>query len=542
PCVAMLVACGGGGEHASASASGSTGAGGAGGARATTLSLPQFVHGAARVDAAFAGTIPIVVAATGATPDAVDVTVGDANAEAVKDGDRFVATLDATKLGDVPRAVTARATIGGREVATAKGTLSVAAGSLQFTSFSAVGPAYASHLAYDAADDALDLTWVSVAGGKHGLWLAEIDGAFERLHAHDVALGDPSDEPLDGHTAFADDGRIGVVYRTAKPGDVHWLVKMRVVDKTGKALVPTMDLTDGQAAFTPTQAGVDPGGFSAAWLHISPPNPSPPPVEVRFSRWDDAKKKLVGPITLDRDHPEAMGTTAGPQILEPLAELGVACNAKVCVVTYTRDVYIPLVDLNVPKLFVAVVDLAKGALARPPTPVEATDWDTQEFGHQVVALADGSFQLVYTANDTAAAVDPKTPCDESLERDLLFSVKLDASGKLVGKPVPIFDHEGSREFPRVSPHPAGFALFWEDQRSECAANGHIRMTANVAGPALGGLLDPYVELPDSVGLPPEDPTLATVATNFAVGWSDDRHGMGLADPKPEIFLDTYWRK
>jgi len=27
-----------------------------------------------------------------------------------------------------------------------------------------------------------------------------------------------------------------------------------------------------------------------------------------------------------------------------------------------------------------------------------------------------------------------------------------------------------------------------------------------------------------------------------VSWSDNRHGNGLLDPKPELFLDTYWRK
>src|SRR4029077_934754 len=102
------------------------------------------------------------------------------------------------------------------------------------------------------------------------------------------------------------------------------------------------------------------------------------------------------------------------------AEIGIACNTKVCLVTYTRDVYIPLVDLNVPKLFVAVVDLATGKQVGKATPVEATDWDSQLFGHSLIALDDGSFRLVYTAVDTAAAVTPKSPCDQTLERDMLF--------------------------------------------------------------------------------------------------------------------------
>jgi hypothetical protein len=242
------------------------------------------------------------------------------------------------------------------------------------------------------------------------------------------------------------------------------------------------------------------------------------------------------------DQPDASGDGQGPQILEPLAEIGIACSAKVCLVSYTRDVYNALVDLNIPKLFIAVIDVATGKLAGKPKPVEASDWDTQLFGQSLIALPDGTFRLVYTANDTAAAINPKSPCDNMLERDLLFAVKIDAQGNVLGMPMPIFDFQGTREYPRIAAHPAGFALFWEDQRSECAANGHIRMAFDVVDPTLGQLLDPYLEVPSSIGLPPEDPALAVSGTNFMVVWSDDRDGNGIADPKPELFFDTYWRK
>ncbi len=208
---------------------------------------------------------------------------------------------------------------------------------------------------------------------------------------------------------------------------------------------------------------------------------------------------------------------------------------------YTRDVYNGLVALNVPKIFIAAVDLTAGKLVGPPVAVEQNNWDTQEWGQHLVALADGSFVLVYSAIDTATAVTPVTPCDTSEERDLLFAVKLDATGKQLGTPKPIFDFEGSREYPRVAEHPAGFALLWEDQRSECGTNGHIRMAPNVASPYLSMLLDPYLEMPASIALPPEEPTLAVTGTSFVAAWSDNRDGMGLAQPEPELFLETYWR-
>src|SRR5262249_16917951 len=156
-----------------------------------------------------------------------------------------------------------------------------------------------------------------------------------------------------------------------------------------------------------------------------------------------------------------------------------------CLVAYSRELYNTLVDLNIPKLFLAVIDLGTGQLKAPPQPVAGKDWDTQMFGQHLVALADGSFALIYTAIDTKAAISPKTPCDETLERDLLFAVKINADGVVQGKATPVFDFEGTRQYPRIAAHPAGFAMLWEDQRSECQPNGHIRMAANVAGPDLG---------------------------------------------------------
>jgi hypothetical protein len=62
------------------------------------------------------------------------------------------------------------------------------------------------------------------------------------------------------------------------------------------------------------------------------------------------------------------------------------------------------------------------------------------------------------------------------------------------------------------------------------------MAMNVAAPDLKSLLDPYLEASGSIGL-----SLAVTGTSFVAAWSDDRDGMGLTAPKPELFLETYWR-
>lgn len=523
------------------SGSGSTGASTGTGQSGTTLSLPQFVHGAAYADARLSASIPVVIAVTGAQPDSVDVTVDGAAVGTEQDADRFVATVDLSALADGPHAVVATAKVGGAPSGTVQGSLVRGDGSLQFTDFTKDGPAYSGHLAIDPSGEEIRHTWISIVGGQHQLSLSHLDGAFQQIEDTNVVpLNAPGDEPLNGYTAFSPLG-LGVVYRTAKAGDSHWSVKLRVLDGWGTEKVPVQDLTGSGASFSMQAAGADANGFSAAWLHITPPaspaDPAPP-VEVRFARWDMTNNALQGPITLDTDQPDKGD---GPQRLEPLGEIQIACNSTVCLVTYTRDKFNTLVQLNVPKLHVAVVDIATGKQIGTAEGVADNNWDTQLFGHHLVAMPDESFRLVYTANDTAAAVTPKSPCDETLERDLLFAVTLDKTGKVLSRH-PIFDFEGTRQYPRIAPHPAGFAMLWEDQRSECTAGGHIRMTANVGNSSLDALLDPYVELPDSVGLPPEDPTLSVAGTNVLVGWSDNRHGMGLLDPKNEIFLDTYWRR
>jgi hypothetical protein len=555
---ATAAACGSSGKDNGATASdagaGDTGGseaagGGDGGSGSSTLSFPQLVHGVARVDQTAFPKIPLVVATTGAPPAVVKVTLDGANAVTATvlatDATQLIATLDVSTLPAGPHALAATATSGaGQTVGTATGSLVVGAGSLQFTKYADVGPAYASHVLVAPSGDRLGFTWVSIANGKtHRLFLDYLDGAGARLLPADVVINDPSDEPLTGYTAFSGDD-IGVVYNVAQPAGSHWLVKMRVVDSTGAEKVPAIDLTQGDGAFALAAAGADPGGFSAAWLHIRPLDDAGAvqPVEIRYARYDMKANKLVGPIVLDSDQPQAAGSTQGVQQLEPLAELGIACNQTICLVLYSRDIYNAEVDLNVAKLFLATVNLASGQLVGTPQPLETTDWDMQMFGEQIVALPDGSFVVAYTAVDTAAAVTPITTCDSSEERDLVFSVKVDATGKVQGTPQPIFDFQGSREYPRIAPHPAGWALFWEDQRSECnTTGGHIGMAMNVASPDLKSLLDPYLEASGSIGLPPEDPSLAVTGTSFVAAWSDDRDGMGLTAPKPELFLETYWR-
>jgi hypothetical protein len=471
-----------------------------------------------------------------------------AKTTAAAQGASFVAMIDTTSLLSAAHTVVATATHDGQPVGTVTGSLVVAGDNLEFTTFADVGDATQSHIAVAPDGDELAFTWLSGSPTKT-LSLAYLDGAFARLSPDDITLNAAADVPLSGYTAFGKDA-IGVVYHTSNPADGHWLVNMRIVSLTGSELVPAMNLTAGSSAFILGQAGVDPGGFSAAWINISPSpvgggdggDGGAPPLEVRFARYDMAAGKLVGPVVLDTDQPAPAGSTQGTQSLETLAELGIACNTTICLVSYTRDVYNAEVLLNIPKLFIASFDIASGQPTGAPTPVEDTNWDTQEFGQNLITLDDGSFLLVYTADDTAAEVTPITPCDMELERDLLYAVKLDAKGTLMGPPVPIFDYEGSREYPRVAQHPDGYALFWEDQRSECAASGgHIAMAMNVASPALSALLDPYLEAPGSIVLPPEDPTLAVTGTNFVAGWSDNRHGSGILAPKLEIELETYWR-
>ena len=84
-------------------------------------------------------------------------------------------------------------------------------------------------------------------------------------------------------------------------------------------------------------------------------------------------------------------------------------------------------------------------------------------------------------------------------------------------------------------------MLWEDQRSYCGSQtGHLRMAASFLDAA--GKLGDYHELPDSIGIPPEDPMVTVLGTNAELIWSDNRHGGGIFDLKLELYADTLWSK
>jgi hypothetical protein len=537
----------------SASSSSGMGTGGTGGADggigATTITLPQFVHGAAYVDVSLYSTIPIVVGVGGMAPDSVDVNIEGTDIAATKDTNGWVANVAMT-LSPGPHMVVATAKSGGNAVGTAKGSLVVGLGSVEFTTVAKDGSSRNGNVMHDVAGDALVYSWVSnPTGSKNQLFMNRLDGGMTRLLSTDVVINDPNDEPLTAYTALGANGALGVVYCTTMPS---YTVKLRAVDAMGKELVPAVDLAAVGVGFDVQAAGADPNGFSAAWFQLAPSDGGQAPVEIRFARWDTTANKLVGPITLDMDGPPAVGgMDPNPQALEPSVDASIACNATVCLVSYVRDIYNTNTLLNEQRVLVAVVDLASGTLKGTPAPISSPlNPDPESSGNQLVALADGSFVLAYQesvllpppcmmpmyAMDTCC--DPTAPT-----ADAIGAVKFDATGKQVGQPKFIFSHEGTREYPRIAPHPDGYALFWEDQRTECnQGGGFIRMAANVASPDLLSLLDPYLEMPNSIALPPEAPSIAVAGTNFVASWSDNRHGQGLLDVKTEQYLETYWRK
>jgi hypothetical protein len=274
-----------------------TSSGGAGGATTTgaggfvpaTLSSPQLVHGAAYVDAQSFPLAPLQIAVTGTPPDALHAMLDGASfPDALKTVDGFLFPLDAQMLGPGAHTITFTGDHAGDVDGTLQARIVVGDGSLQWTSFGDVGPAAPSGLVHDVDGDRLLFTWWSVAGGDHHrAFLSYLDGGLRRIEPESVVLSEPDDDALGALTTVTKDA-IGVVYRTPKPGDIHWLVKMRIVDHAGQPIAPTMDLTAGESAFVPVQIGHDPGGVSAAWLHI------PPPVSPKGPNgWGSAPERLI---------------------------------------------------------------------------------------------------------------------------------------------------------------------------------------------------------------------------------------------------------
>ena len=532
---ALLAGCGsdeaiGGGGDAGTGGTGATdggvdGSGGSAGAGQTTLSFPQAIGDKAFVDSTLHPTIRLVIEPVGDAPEKVDVVVGGTTIVAEQESDRFVASLDVSGLAAGDHAAIASAMLGGETVATAELSLRVRAGSARLTEFDSVGPTITATVHHDAARDRALATWVDVRDGTHHAYLATLDGHGAKVGT-DRQVDTGAARTLRVHSALGSD-TIGLHYQEDDGAAIRsWF---RVAELDGDGLGEPIDLSgSGSTAFGGAVAW-DGEAYGVAWKQIDAGE-----VEIRWARIHPDDGLVAGPLAVMRTDDANGGSLGG------LGPLSMACSARVCALAYPRKLYNALVDLDLDKVRLAVIDVGAGALSSV-APVDATDWDLQA-DPAVTRLDSGEFLLTYTRSDTRLV--SADPCDDTLGRYIVYGIRLDVDAEPVSvAPYALVDEPAVRFQTTLAPYGERALIAWEDQRSQCAPMGANRLAINVADITApeGAVVDPYLELPESVLLGQSTPSLMAVGTNGWVAWTDNRNGLGIIDPRPELFLDALWR-
>jgi hypothetical protein len=451
----------------------------------------------------------------------VTVKVGDRSVEAeMLDVDRWLARLPIDELAAGAHTIAAEAKGGttGGVLGRTEVELVLGAEGVQVTTFEQDGAAGTPRLHRDG--DALLLSWVARnGGGDRQAWLQAIDGAGRPL-GDPLLLSDPAQETLYARVTLTAE-HVVVLGQDHGAPYTTWL---RLLDRDGQLLVERIDLDpDGGAGAFGGDVAWDGQRFWAVWRSLDGVGGA----EVRALHLDPADGDASEPIVV-----AASGAADPHGHFDPFSFVGIEAIDGRAVVVFTRHLWSDALDMTVPRAQYALVDAAGGA-PEVATLQTAGAWDfpydqeghVHRVGDRIVAL--------WTSDDLTSAEEPIPtevfgseidPVEGPLLRTLVF-VAPDTRGEpfLIGHP----DRLGT--------------MVWIDHRAytETPAAGRIALYAAPVGDDLTA--DDVVEIPHAVlvaGL--SQPGAVALGTNTVLSWIDERHGAGIMDPKPEVWLETLW--
>ncbi len=526
PGVAGAGAAGAGVGGAGVGGAGATGGAGGSALPPSTLrvSLPQAARDAAWANPGVYPTLPVHVKVGGGTPMAVRARVGDGPwVDATANGDGFLARVPIAALADGMTTLEAEASEAGKAPAHARATLGLGRSGVQLTEFGRDGSAGTPAL--HTTDHGLFLTWAdrSDAGHKKA-WIQEIDGAGRGVGGK-VALVARPEEVLTARVAFGGD-EVAVLYQI--PGSsTPYLSYLTIVDRAGSQRLAPIALEPAgmHGSFS---GGVvwDGTAFVAVWRSWGAA-----PSEVRWIRVEGTSHRVTGPVVVTR---AGAGTAADPiGGFEPFSFVTVQAVGATSVVGFVRAHWSVPIDLAIPRSEVAVV-AADGTVTGPAYAGLAEDY-TFHTECKPFRFADG-FALVWSAKDLTSSKDNIA--------NRFFATPMAATGGLDptrGAGNPMFDALDDRDEPFLLDRPAGAVMAWLDHRSYAAnlQTGRIELFLAPVGADLR-TAEPVVFPHARFVAGTSDLALESVGTNVMLTWSDERHGMGIANPKPEIYLETGW--
>jgi hypothetical protein len=252
---------------------------------------------------------------------------------------------------------------------------------------------------------------------------------------------------------------------------------------------------------------------------------------VYWMRVDEAAGTAMGPVTVAK---AGAGTAADPVGgFEPICFVKIHATAEVSAVSFVRAHYSALAAAAVPKSEIALVK-PNGTIATTGYADKANDllWHREArvygVGSDVVAL--------WTAKDLN---DPDTNA-----RNVIYGGKLSATGGMTpgGAGATVVGEVDDRDEPFLVAHPVHYGVMaWLDHRAYTLDPNHGRIELYVAPVTSALATGPATVFAHARFVAGTADLRETAAgTNVVMVWVDERHGNGIADPKPELWFETAW--
>jgi len=494
------------------------GGGGQGGSGELSLSLPQAVDGAMLANPAVYAEIPLHVAVTGPA-DSVEVTIGDTTVTATDaDGDdTWTALLPIGGLPDSTVAIEARGQVGSA-AATVTADLVLSSTGVQLTVFDDVGFAGAPRI--HGRDDAVWLTWTDRFEPEAESWARRIDGGG-RWQGDRVRLVGATEETLYARAAFGNEG-IGLLYQAH---GTPYTTRFKIVDFEGNEVLAPIDLDpQGWNGSFGGDITFDGESFVAVWRI----NDGTGGGEVRWLRVEETSGTVTGPVVV-----AAAGTGNPVGGFEPFSFVDVERIGDVSLVSFVRENWHGGLAMVIPKSQLATVTQ------------DGTVSAEQFLGYQTSLTFHREARLYGMGSEVTAIWSAKdlTSTEVNIPNHF-FGARSDGSGVMTisGDGAVVVDAVDDRDEPFLAPHPVHYGvLAWLDHRAYTLEpnNGRIELYAATVNDDLSTgdpVVFPHARFVAGVaqlkGL--------TVGTNVMLSWLDQRHGSGIMDPKPELWLETAW--
>jgi hypothetical protein len=241
---------------------------------------------------------------------------------------------------------------------------------------------------------------------------------------------------------------------------------------------------------------------------------------------------VTGPVAVAASGPATEADPIGG--FEPFSFIDVAVLGDLSLVGFVRGHYDELLGMEIPKSQLALVD-ADGTVEYGAYAGLETDFTFHRECR--VFTVGGSFVAVWSASDL---LDPSDN-----PPNLFYATRTDGDGALdPGRRAGtvMFDAVDDRDEPFLIATPAALgALAWLDHRAYTLdpARGRIELYAAPVGEDLRTgeeAVFPHARFVAGTSML----FAAAAGTNALLIWIDERHGMGIMDPKPEAYFETAW--